>query len=203
MILWIWACCLKQSSLSWIMRYKRLIEVYMCNWKFAAATPALRHVRQFLGFSATIGHCNVGQVAMAEGFGGASGANQEALLKVCVDEFGWLVSCLYWCFYLMFNTPVRHVEHFSWSFKWCCLPPRVWGSCRCESTNSTAMLCWRPAHGTNKVPFWWGWPMFSWNRTVGPLFDGKVFFRKSGATGRVVAATSIFRTKCLSPLELL
>ena len=58
------------------MRYKRLIEVYMCNWKFAAATPALRHIRQFLGFSATIGHCNVGQVAMAEGFGGASGANQ-------------------------------------------------------------------------------------------------------------------------------
>lgn len=44
--------------------------------KFASATPALRHVRQFLGFSATIGHCNVGQVAMAEGFGGASGANQ-------------------------------------------------------------------------------------------------------------------------------
>lgn len=35
------------------------------------------------------------------------------------------------------------------------------------------------------------------------LFDGKVFFRKSGANGRVVAATSIFRTKWLSPLELL
>lgn len=92
--------------------------------------------------------------------------NLDDLFHVFIDVF------------ILCSTCCASRWRFSWSSKNGELPPRVWGSCRCESTNSTAMLCWRPAHGTNKVPFWWGWPMFSWNRTVGRCLMARFFFSK-------------------------
>ena len=98
------------------MRYKRLIEVYMCNWKFASATPALRHVRQFLAFQPRLATATLVKLPWQK----ALEVLQVPINKHCWKSVWMNLDDLFHVFIDVFMYYVQHACAARWTFSWSC-----------------------------------------------------------------------------------